>query len=128
MIQLGLTHRSSAIVSAETTAIHIGSGDMAVWATPAMLALMENAAMLAVRDALAEGQTTVGEHIESSHLRPSPVGASVYAIAELTAAEGRKLHFRVAAYQQTAEGDVLLGEGTHLRFVVEREKFLQKTM
>ena len=128
MIQLGLTHRSSAIVSAETTAIHIGSGDMTVWATPAMLALMENAAMLAVRDALAEGQTTVGGHIESSHLRPSPVGASVYAIAELTAAEGRKLHFRVAAYQQTPNGDILLGEGTHLRFIVEREKFLQKTM
>ena len=64
MIQLGLTHRSSAIVSAETTAIHIGSGDMAVWATPAMLALMENAAMLAVRDALAQGQTTVGRSEE----------------------------------------------------------------
>lgn len=126
MIQLGLTHRSSAIVSAETTAIHIGSGDMAVWATPAMLALMENAAMLAVRDALAEGQTTVGGHIESSHLRPSAIGAHVYATAELTATEGRKLHFHVAAYQQTPEGDVLLGEGTHLRFIVEREKFLAK--
>ena len=128
MMQIGLTHRSSAIVSAETTAIHIGSGDMAVWATPAMLSLMENAAMLAVRDALAEGQTTVGGHIESSHLRPSAVGAHVYAIAELTAIEGRKLHFRVAAYQQTPDGDVLLGEGTHLRFIVEREKFLQKTI
>ena len=126
MIQIGLTHRSSAIVSAETTAIHIGSGDMAVWATPAMLALMENAAMLAVRDALAEGQTTVGGHIESSHLRPTAVGAEVYATAELIAAEGRKLHFRVAAFQQTAEGYVLLGEGTHLRFIVEREKFLSK--
>lgn len=128
MMQIGLTHRSSAIVSAETTAIHIGSGDMAVWATPAMLSLMENAAMLSVRDALAEGQTTVGGHIESSHLRPSTVGAHVYAIAELTAMEGRKLHFHVSAYQQTAEGDVLLGEGTHLRFIVEREKFLQKTI
>ncbi len=128
MMQIGLTHRSSAIVSAETTAIHIGSGDMAVWATPAMLSLMENAAMLAVRDALAEGETTVGGHIESSHLRPSTVGAHVYAIAELTAVEGRKLHFRVAAFQQTAEGNVLLGEGTHLRFIVEREKFLQKTI
>lgn len=126
MMHIGLTHRSSAIVSAETTANHIGSGDMAVWATPAMLALMENAAMLAVRDALAEGQTTVGGHIESSHLRPSPVGASVYAIAELTAMEGRKLHFRIAAYQQTTNGDILLGEGTHLRFIVEREKFLAK--
>ena len=97
MIQIGLTHRSSAIVSAETTAIHIGSGDMAVWATPAMLALMENAAMLAVGGALEEGQTTVGGHIESSHLRPTAVGAQVYATAELTAVEGRKLHFRIAA-------------------------------
>ena len=126
MIQIGLTHRSSAIVSAETTAIHIGSGDMAVWATPAMLALMENAAMLAVGGALEEGQTTVGGHIESSHLRPTAVGAEVYATAELTAVEGRKLHFRVAGYQQTPNGDILLGGGTHLRFIVEREKFLAK--
>ena len=126
MIRIGLAHRSSAIVSAETTAIHIGSGDMAVWATPAMLALMENAAMLAVGGALEEGQTTVGGHIESSHLRPTAVGAQVYATAELTAVEGRKLHFRVAAYQQTPNGDILLGDGTHLRFIVEREKFLAK--
>ena len=126
MIKVGLTHRSSAIVSAETTAIHIGSGDMAVWATPAMLALMENAAMLAVGGGLEEGQTTVGGHIESSHLRPTAVGAEVYATAELTAVEGRKLHFRIAAYQQTPNGDILLGEGTHLRFIVEREKFLSK--
>lgn len=126
MIRIGLAHRSSAIVNAETTAIHIGSGDMAVWATPAMLALMENAAMLAVGGALEEGQTTVGGHIESSHLRPTAVGAEVYATAELTAVEGRKLHFRIAAYQQTPNGDILLGEGTHLRFIVEREKFLSK--
>lgn len=123
---IGTFHKSTLVVDEQHTAQALGSGDMPVWATPSMLALMENAAMAAVQEQLEEGQTTVGAHIESSHLRPSPVGASVYATAELTAAEGRKLHFRVQAYQHTPEGDLLLGEGTHLRFIVDKKKFLNK--
>lgn len=123
---IGTSHKSTLVVSKQHTALALGSGDMPVWATPSMLALMENAAMLAVQEQLEDGQTTVGAHIESSHLRPSPLGAAVYATAELTATEGRKLHFRVAAYQHTPEGDLLLGEGTHLRFIVNREKFLNR--
>ena len=95
---------------------------MPVLATPAMMALMENAAMLAVKDQLPEGSTTVGGHIESSHLRPTAIGQEVQATAELTRIDGRKLYFHVAAYQ----GETLLGEGDHLRFVVDREKFLSK--
>ena len=87
-----------------------------------MMALMENAAMLAVRDELPEGQTTVGGHIESSHLKPSKVGDVVRAEAEVTKVNGRKIEFKVAAYS----GDMLLGEGTHLRFIVDREKFMSK--
>ena len=123
---IGTSHKSTLVVGKQHTALALGSGDMPVWATPSMLALMENAAMLAVQEQLEDGQTTVGAHIESSHLRPSPLGAAVYATAELTATEGRKLHFRVAAYQHTPEGDLLLGEGTHLRFIVNREKFLNR--
>ena len=122
----GTSHNNTRDINNQNNPLARGSGDMPVWATPSMLALMENAAMLAVQEQLEDGQTTVGAHIESSHLCPSPLGAAVYATAELTATEGRKLHFRVAAYQHTPEGDLLLGEGTHLRFIVNREKFLNR--
>jgi predicted thioesterase len=104
------------------TAEYIGSGDMAVLATPAMVALMENAAMLAVALKLEEGETTVGSMISTSHLKPSKIGNSISAIAELTAIEGRKLTFKIEAY----DGETLIGEGEHIRFIVNREKFLSK--
>lgn len=122
MIEIGLKHTSELTVTDAVTAIAAGSGDMPVLATPMMMALMENAAMLAVKDELPEGYTTVGGHIESSHLKPSKTGAVVKAEAEVTKVDGKKISFRVAAYC----GDTLLGEGTHLRFIVEREKFLQR--
>jgi predicted thioesterase len=122
MLETGLTYTSRLTVGNENTAIALGSGDMPVLATPAMMALMENAAMLAVAPALEEGDTTVGGHIESSHLRPTPVGAEVSATATLEKVEGRKLYFKIIAHQ----GDVVIGEGTHLRFIVSREKFLAK--
>lgn len=122
MIEAGLTHTSRLTVGEAHTAMAAGSGDMPVLATPVMMALMENAAMLAVAPELPEGSTTVGGHIESSHLKPSPVGAEVEATATLTKAEGRKLYFKVEARQ----GDDVIGEGTHLRFIVDRERFLKK--
>ena len=81
---VGLKHTSELTVSAAVTAIEVGSGDLPVLATPMMLALMENAAMLAVKDELPEGCTTVGSHIESSHLKPSKIGDTVQATAEVT--------------------------------------------
>jgi predicted thioesterase len=122
MIEIGLKHTSELTVTDAVTAITIGSGDMRVLATPTMMALMENAAMLAVKDELPEGCTTVGGHIESSHLKPSKVGDKVSATAEVTKVDGKKIEFKVAAYS----GDTLLGEGTHLRFIVDRERFLSK--
>ena len=122
MIEIGLKHTSELTVTDAVTAIAIGSGDMPVLATPMMMALMENAAMLAVKDKLPEGSTTVGSHIESSHLKPSKVGDKVSAMAEVTKVDGKKIEFKVAAYS----GDTLLGEGTHLRFIVDRERFLSK--
>jgi predicted thioesterase len=122
MLETGLTYTSRLTVGNENTAIALGSGDMPVLATPAMMALMENAAMLAVASELEDGDTTVGGHIESSHLRPTPVGAEVSATATLEKVEGRKLYFKIIAHQ----GDVVIGEGTHLRFIVSREKFLAK--
>lgn len=122
MIEIGLKHTSELTVTDAVTAIAIGSGDMPVLATPMMMALMENAAMLAVKDKLPEGSTTVGGHIESSHLKPSKVGDKVSAMAEVTKVDGKKIEFKVTAYS----GDTLLGEGTHLRFIVDRERFLSK--
>ena len=77
---------------------------------------------LPLADELPEGCTTVGGHIESSHLKPSKIGNVVRAEAEVTKVDGKKIEFKVSAYS----GDVLLGEGTHLRFIVDREKFMSK--
>ena len=122
MIETGLKHTSELRVSEALTAIAVGSGDMPVLATPMMMALMENAAMLAVRDKLPEGSTTVGGHIESTHLKPSKIGDVVKAEAEVTKVDGKKIEFRVSAYS----GETLIGEGTHLRFIVDRQKFMSK--
>lgn len=122
MITEGLTHTSTLIVTAQDTALYQGSGDMEVLATPRMMALMENAAMLAVKDELPEGSTTVGGHIESSHLRPSNVGAEITATATVTKVEGKKIYFDIKAQMN----DIIIGEGTHLRFIVDREKFLSR--
>ena len=122
MIEIGQSHTSKLTVTEAVTAIAMGSGDMPVLATPSMMALMENAAMLAVADHLPEGSTTVGGHIASSHLKPSKLGDTVAATATVTKVDGKKIEFKVEAHC----GDTLLGEGTHLRFVVDREKFMSR--
>ena len=122
MIEIGLKHISEMTVTDQVTAIAMGSGDMAVLATPAMMALMENAAMLAVAPELPEGCTTVGGHIESSHLKPSKIGDKITATAEVIKVDGKKIEFKVSAHSN----GVLLGEGTHLRFIVDRNRFIEK--
>lgn len=122
MIKLGLNHTSQLKVTHEVTALSMGSGDMPVLATPAMLALMENAAMLAVKDHLQQGSTTVGGHIEATHMRPTKLGEIVTATAVVTNVDGKKIDFKVEAHC----GDTLLGEGTHRRFVVNRDAFLER--
>ena len=122
VLQKGLTHTSRLTVSREHTALAMGSGDMEVFATPAMVALMEHAAMLAVASSLPEGSTTVGSRMDTTHVKPSPLGAAVEATAELTEVDGRKLTFHVSAH----EGGKLIGEGTHVRYIVDRERFLAK--
>lgn len=121
-MEIGLKHESTTVVSAANTAATLGSGDMDVFATPAMVALMENAAMLAVKDHLPEGSATVGTQINTSHLKASPLGATITASAELTAVDGRCLTFAVKAWDEKG----IIGEGSHTRFVVDRERFLSK--
>jgi len=122
MLEKGLKHQSVMRVTDGNTAEFIGSGDMAVLATPAMVALMENAAMLAVALHIDEGETTVGSMISTSHLKPSKIGATISAIAELMEVDGRKLTFKIEAY----DADVLIGAGEHVRYVVNRDRFLSK--
>ena len=122
MLKEGLTYTSELRVDEGVTAIAMGSGDMPVLATPAMMALMENAAMLAVADHLPEDCTTVGGQISATHLKPTPVGETVTATATVVKVDGKKIEFKVEAHC----GDTLLGEGTHLRFVVDKEKFMSR--
>jgi len=122
MLQEGLQHTSELRVDGSNTAIAMGSGDLPVLATPAMMALMENAAMLAVAPHLPEGSTTVGGHIAASHIKPTAVGEAVTATATVIKVEGKKIEFEVQAHC----GDTLIGDGTHLRFIVDKEKFMSR--
>lgn len=121
-MEIGLKYESQTVVSEANTAATLGSGDMAVFATPAMVALMENAAMLAVKESLPEGSATVGTQMNTSHIKASPLGATITASAELTAVDGRRLTFAVKAWDEKG----VIGEGEHTRFVVDRERFLSK--
>ena len=122
MIREGLKFSSKMVVEPTATAEYIGSGDMAVLATPALAALMENAAMLAVATELPDGSTTVGTRLELSHVKASAVGSEVTAEAILTAVDGRQLTFKIEA----REGETVVGECIHERFIVDRERFLAK--
>ena len=121
-MQIGKKYTSTMIVEEKHLAYNVGSGDLPVFATPMMMALMESAAMLCVADELENGSSTVGGQISSSHLKPTGLGKTVTATAELISAEGRKLKFKVSA---SDEGG-LIGEGEHLRFIIDKEKFMSK--
>ncbi|MCD7927047.1 MAG: thioesterase family protein [Bacteroides sp.] len=121
-MEIGLTYTSTVVVSKENMAVTMGSGDLEVFATPAMVALMENAAMNAVAGELPEGSTTVGALMNTSHIKPSAVGDTVSATATLKEVEDRKLTFEV----KTEDSKGVVGEGTHVRYVVDREKFMAK--
>ena len=123
-LKKGLSSQSSVTVSAGNTAAAMGSGDLDVFATPAMVALMENAAMKAVADALPEGSTTVGAEMNVTHIKPSGLGAEIVATAVLTGVEGRKLTFNVGA--RDAEG--MIGEGIHIRYAVDRRREVERSL
>lgn len=121
-MNIGLSYTATTTVNQNNTALALGSGDMEVFATPAMVALMENAAMNAVAPHLEAGQTTVGTQITTSHIKASALGATISATATLTAVDGRSLTFEITA----REGDKVIGEGSHTRFIVDKERFLAK--
>ncbi|MDO4335257.1 MAG: thioesterase family protein [Bacteroidales bacterium] len=122
MIETGNRYKSKAIVTEAMTAKAVGSGDLPVLASPAMIALMENAAMLAVAAHLKENETTVGGFMECSHLKPTAVGEEIEALAILRKIDGAALHFDIEA----SAGEKKIGTGHHVRYVVDRERFMAK--
>lgn len=118
----GLAFAATFVVEAEMSAKSIGSGDLEVLATPALVAKLENTAMKAVASLLPPDSTTVGGYIEMSHLKPTPIGAEVMVEVRLEKVFGRKLHFSLSA----REGDKLIGTGSHVRYVVDRHKFMEQ--
>lgn len=118
----GLTGEASTTVVHENTAAHVGAGGVEVFATPMMIALMENAAWRAVADSLEQGKVTVGTLVNVRHLAATPLGQKVHAIAELIEIDGRRLVFKVEAYDEKQK----IGDGQHERFIVNLDQFMQR--
>ena len=121
-ITVGMKGEVFTNVEREDTAKEVGSGDLLVYATPCMVALMEGAACEAIAEAMNENQTTVGTMLNIEHISATPVGLDVRAVAEVTAVEGKVITFDVKAYDEAGE----IGHGTHKRVVINNQKFLEK--
>src|SRR6266568_7015849 len=118
----GLTGEATTTVVHENTAASVGAGGVETFGTPMMIALMENAAWRAVADSLEEGDVTVGTAVNVRHLAATPLGQRVRATAELIEIEGRRLVFKVEAYDEKRK----IGEGQHERFIVNLERFIKR--
>jgi predicted thioesterase len=118
----GLHGSAKLVVGPEDTALALRSGEVEVLATPRMIALAEEASIIAVADHLPPGHTTVGQRVQVDHLHPTNVGSSVAAEATLEKVEGRRLTFTVSV----SDGCGLVAAGKVTRVVVETERFLEK--
>ena len=118
----GLRHSETLVVEHKDTAAVSGSGALEVFATPAMIALMEKTSLESVADKIGEGNTTVGIAVNIKHLKASPVGSTIRCEAEIIEVDRRRLVFSVKCF----EDETLVGEGIHERFVVNSEKFMSK--
>ena len=121
-ITIGMRGEVFTTAEREDTAKEVGSGDLLVYATPCMVALMEGAACEAIADALSDTQTTVGTMLNIEHISATPVGLEVRAEAEVTAVEGKVITFTVTAFDEAGE----IGKGTHKRVIINSQKFLDK--
>ena len=121
-MDIGIKGRQELVVTDNVTAESMESGCLPIFATPMMIALAEKTAMLSVAPFLAEGEDTVGTAVNIRHLSPTPVGLRVWCDSELTEIDRRKLVFSVNIYDETG----LIGDGTHERFIINRESFIRK--
>jgi Predicted thioesterase len=123
MLKTGIRGTQSVKAEESNSAKVMGSGTMDVFATPAMIALMEKTAWMSVAAELEEGQGTVGTKLEITHDAPTPLGMTVTCESELTEIDGRRLVFAVTAKDETG---TVIGKGRHERFIVWEEKFQAK--
>jgi len=121
-IEIGTKGRAECIVTEENTALAAGSGNLKVFATPCMIALMEKAASGSIARFLGEEQSSVGTLVNIVHEAATPVGMKVWAESEVVAVDGRKVTFKVEAFDEKGR----IGAGTHERFIVSSEKFVKK--
>lgn len=121
-LNIGRKKQAEESVTEQNTALAMGSGSLAVYATPAMTCLMEKAAASLAEECLPENWTSVGISLEIRHTAPTPIGMSVRAEAKITQVDGRKITYEVCAFDEKGE----IGSGTHERFIVEAAKFQNK--
>ena len=121
-IVIGMKGIAENEVERQDTAYEVGSGDLLVYATPCMVALMEGAACEAIAEAVPQDKTTVGTMLNITHMAATPVGMGVHAEAEVTEIDGNCITFQVTAYDESGK----IGEGIHKRVVVTSQRFLDK--
>lgn len=123
-MEIGLRNKQDLVVDKSHSAAHMGSGTLEVFATPSMIALMENTCMHCVAPYLEAGASTVGTLINVKHLSATPVGDTVTCSCELLEIDRKRLVFSV----QASDSVGLIGEGIHERFVVNIDRFMQKML
>ena len=123
MIKIGIKNRRETVSTQENSAERLGSGNVPVFATISMIGLMEKTCLESVLPFLEPAQDTVGVHVNVSHCKATPAGMKVWCESELVEIDRRRLIFRVAAYDEVG----LIGEGTHERFIIDKERFISKT-
>lgn len=121
-LKVGMKQKEYETVMPDRTAQVWGSGTLPVYATPAMVRLMEKACAQCVQPCMAEGQTTVGTKLDVSHLSASPLGMTIYVESELIEIDRKRLVFSVKAYDEVGK----IGEGTHERFIIDEQRFMEK--
>ncbi len=122
-MKIGISGKKIITVTENMTAKSLGSGELSVYATPSMIALMENTAYTSVSEYLENSQGTVGTLMNVKHLSATPVGMEVTCKSKLVEIDGKKLVFEVKAYDKLG----CIGEGIHERFIIDNEKFIAKT-
>jgi predicted thioesterase len=121
-LKIGMKYESALVVEEKHTAFAYGSGLLYVFSTPAMIGLIENAALNCVDKKIGEKYSTVGIHLDIKHIAATKMGKKVFATAELIEINGKKLLFKVKAFDE----DKKIGEGYHSRYIIDFEEFMKQ--